>query len=99
MGFYRQQVETALDEMRRVLKPDGVFHFVEHGYAPDEGIARWQDRLEPLSKRMLGGCRPNRRISKSIEHAGFAFEQLDTYYAVGAPKPWGYTFEGRARKR
>lgn len=89
---------TALAEVRRVLKPDGVFHFVEHGHAPDAKIARWQERLEPLNKRIAGGCHLTRTISDDIEHAGFVIDKLDNYYAKGAPKPWGYMFEGRARK-
>lgn len=89
---------TALAEIRRVLKPGGAFHFVEHGHAPDAKIARWQERLEPLNKRLVGGCHLTRTIADDIEHAGFAIEHLDNYYAKGAPKPWGYTFEGRARK-
>lgn len=92
-------VAAALHETRRVLKPDGSFHFVEHGHAPEPGVARWQGRLEPLNKRLLGGCHLTRRIAETIEHAGFTIEHLDTYYAKGAPKPYGYTFEGRARKR
>ncbi|MGZ4736622.1 MAG: class I SAM-dependent methyltransferase [Acidimicrobiia bacterium] len=92
-------VAAALGEMLRVLKPGGTFHFVDHGHAPDPGVARWQARLEPLSTRMLGGCHPGRNISESIERSGFIVEELDTYYVEGAPKPWGYTFEGRARKR
>jgi SAM-dependent methyltransferase len=91
-------VDAALAEARRVLKPDGVFHFVEHGHSPDERVERWQARLEPLNKRIFGGCHLTRRIAETIERAGFAFERLETYYAKGAPKPWGYMFEGRARK-
>jgi ubiquinone/menaquinone biosynthesis C-methylase UbiE len=90
---------AALEELRRILKPDGAFHFVEHGHSPDAGVARWQGRLEPLNKRVFGGCHLTRRIPESIERAGFAVEHLVTYYAKGAPKPFGYTFEGRARKR
>ena len=90
---------NALEEIRRVLKPDGSFHFVEHGHAPDERVAEWQRRLEPLNKRLAGGCHLTRRISESIEEAGFTLDQLDTYYFKGEPKPFGYTFEGRAAKR
>ena len=91
-------LDAALGEVRRVLKPGGSLHFVEHGHAPDEKVARWQARFEPLNKRVLGGCHLTRRISDSIERAGFAIEQLDTYYAKGDPKPFGYTYEGHALK-
>ncbi len=89
----------ALDELRRVLKPGGVLHFVEHGHAPDEGVFRWQQRLEPLNKRLAGGCHLTRPIPDAVERAGFEIETLDSYYFKGEPKPFGYTFEGRARRR
>ncbi len=89
---------AALGEIRRVLKPGGTFHFVEHGHTPDANIARWQDCLDPLEVRMAGGCHLTRKIADDIENAGFVVKELDNYYAKGAPKPWGYTFEGRAYK-
>jgi ubiquinone/menaquinone biosynthesis C-methylase UbiE len=89
-------LETALGEIRRVLKPGGSFHFVEHGHAPDEQVARWQERLEPINKRLAGGCHLTRRITDDIAKAGFTIEQVDTYYFKGEPKPMGYTYEGRA---
>ena len=91
-------LQGVLAEMRRVLKPGGAFHFVEHGHAPDESVARWQERLEPLNKRLAGGCHLTRRIPESIEKAGFTLDQLDTYYFKGEPKVFGHTFEGRAKK-
>ncbi len=91
-------LEKALEEMRRVLKPGGTFHFVEHGHAPDAKTARWQRRLEPLNKKIAGGCHLTRPISEFIEKAGFRIEHLDTYYLDGEPRPFGYTFEGRAVK-
>ena len=90
---------AALGEIRRVLKPGGVLHFVEHGRAPDPKVQRWQRRIEPLNKRLAGGCHLTRPISNLIQGAGFEIEELDTYYFVGEPKPFGYTFEGRAVKR
>lgn len=89
-------LEIALEELRRVLKPGGTLHFVEHGHAPDESVARWQARLEPLNKRLAGGCHITRRIPDALEHAGFAIEHLESYYFEGEPKPFGYTYEGRA---
>jgi ubiquinone/menaquinone biosynthesis C-methylase UbiE len=91
-------MDAALQELFRVLKPGGVFHFVEHGRSPDDAVRRWQHRIEPVQKRIGGGCHLTRRISERIEEAGFQMERLETYYFEGEPKPFGYTFEGRAIK-
>ena len=88
----------ALQEMQRVLKPQGTFHFVEHGCAPDAKTIRWQRRFELLNKKFAGGCHLTRRIPEFIENAGFRIEHLDTYYFKGEPRPFGFTFEGRAVK-
>jgi ubiquinone/menaquinone biosynthesis C-methylase UbiE len=90
---------VALEEMRRVLKPGGTVHFVEHGHAPDETVERWQHRIEPVNKRLAGGCHLTRRIPEDIEQAGLAIDELETYYFPGEPKVFGHTFEGRAVKR
>lgn len=90
---------SALAEVRRVLKPGGKLHFVEHGHAPHEAVARWQRRMEPLNKRLAGGCHLTRNIADELVTAGFEIEQLDTYYLAGEPKPMGYTYEGRAISR
>lgn len=92
-------LDAALAEMRRVLKPGGALHFVEHGHAPEASVARWQQRLEPLNRRLAGGCHLTRRIPDTITDAGFTIDQLDTYYFKGEPKVFGYTFEGRATKK
>lgn len=89
-------IAAALGEIRRVLKPGGALHFVEHGHAPDQRVHRWQLRIEPLNKRLAGGCHLTRKIPDLIEQAGFSIERLDRYYFKGEPKPFGYTFEGRA---
>src|SRR4051812_5964487 len=79
-------LDAALHELRRVLKPGGTLHFVEHGLAPDEGVRRWQHRLEPLQKRLFGGCHLTRPIADLIRDAGFTIAELDTYYEKGSPK-------------
>jgi ubiquinone/menaquinone biosynthesis C-methylase UbiE len=91
-------ITGAMREIRRVLRRGGTFHFVEHGHAPDPKVARWQARLEPLNKRLAGGCHLTRHIPEIIEQAGFVIEQLDTYYFKGEAKPFAYTFEGLASK-
>lgn len=77
---------AALREVRRVLRPGGRFHFLEHGLAPDEGVQRWQRRLEPVQKRMAGGCHLTRRIADLVTSAGFELEEVDVFYEDGAPK-------------
>jgi ubiquinone/menaquinone biosynthesis C-methylase UbiE len=76
----------ALQEVRRVLKPGGTFHFVEHGLAPDEKVQRLQHRLEPLEKRIFGGCHLTRQIAEMITGAGFTIVEQDVFYEDGAPK-------------
>jgi ubiquinone/menaquinone biosynthesis C-methylase UbiE len=91
-------VDAALAEVHRVLKPGGTFHFVEHGRAPDAGVSRWQDRIEPPWKRIAGGCHVTRQIPELVERAGFRLDGLEAYYISGEPKVFGYTFEGAATK-
>lgn len=79
-------VATALSEIRRVLKPGGSFHFVEHGLAPDEKVQRLQHRLEPVQKRVFGGCHLTRRIPELLTDAGFTIADVDVFYEEGAPK-------------
>jgi ubiquinone/menaquinone biosynthesis C-methylase UbiE len=79
-------VEGALRELRRVLKPGGELHFLEHGLAPDENVCRWQHRLEPVQKRIAGGCHLTRPIEALLRDAGFVINSMDTYYEKGAPR-------------
>ena len=62
---------TALHGMRRVLKPGGRLLFCEHGVAPDEGVRRWQHRLNPAWRKIAGGCSMTRDIPSLIERGGF----------------------------
>jgi ubiquinone/menaquinone biosynthesis C-methylase UbiE len=82
-------VEAALGEVRRVLRPGGTLHFVEHGLAPDESVARWQHRLEPVQKRVFGGCHLTRPIVDLMVGAGFKVKEVETFYEEGAPKVIG----------
>jgi ubiquinone/menaquinone biosynthesis C-methylase UbiE len=71
--------EAALDEVRRVLRPGGRLLFIEHVRAAGSA-ARWQDRLEPLWRRLLAGCHPNRDTVAAIEEAGFEIETFESFY-------------------
>jgi SAM-dependent methyltransferase len=79
-------VAAALREIRRVIKPGGRLHFLEHGLAPDERVRRWQRRLDPLQQRVAGGCHFTRPIVELLTTAGFTIDELDVFYEKGAPK-------------
>ena len=89
-------VNRALSEMRRVLKPNGRLLFVEHGLSPDDKVRRWQNRLNPIWRRVAGGCNLNRPVTHLIEVAGFRIEHVDTGYMKG-PRPMTFMYEGYAR--
>ena len=87
-----------LTEIRRVLRPGGVLHFLEHGVAPLAKVERWQWRLDPFQQCLAGGCRLTRDPVLIIEQSGFDVEVLEQCFASG-PNPWTYFTLGRATKR
>jgi SAM-dependent methyltransferase len=90
-------LQAALSELRRVIKPGGDLHFLEHGRSPDAGVAKWQDRLDPLQQRLAGGCHLNRALPDQVRDAGFCLYTLDAYYTPG-PKFASYFFECCAKR-
>ena len=86
----------ALKEMRRVLKPGGKLHFLEHGLSPETKVAKWQDRLNPVQKLVSGGCQLNLKIDDLLREAGFEIEAIDNFYMKG-PKIGSYMYQGVGR--
>lgn len=91
---------AALQEVRRVLRPGGRLHVLEHGLAPEPGVQRWQRRLEPLQRRLAGGCHLTREVPALLISAGFRLEELEEAYLLGVAgvgRPWGYGYRAVAR--
>lgn len=89
------QALRALQEMKRVLKSGGQVLFCEHGAAPDPKVLKWQNRINPLWKRLGGGCHLNRRIPELFREAGFHLPDLQTMYIPGW-KPACFNYWGKA---
>jgi ubiquinone/menaquinone biosynthesis C-methylase UbiE len=88
-------VHTALDEIKRVLKPTGKLIFCEHGRAPDSSVEPWQNRLNPIWKTFAGGCNLNRPIPELLEQSGFKSTDMKTMYLPGW-KPASFNYWGTA---
>lgn len=86
----------ALEQMRRVLKPGGVLLFSEHGEAPDPAVQKWQNRINPIWKKIGGGCNINRPIDKMIQTSGFKMDDLFTLYLPSTPRMFGFNYWGQA---
>ena len=88
---------TALAEVRRVLRPGGELHFVEHGLAPEAGVQRWQHRITPLWSRAAGGCHLDRPIQDQLVDAGFEVREIERFYGTG-PKAFAFFYLGQATR-
>lgn len=88
---------SALAEVKRVLKPGGLVLFSEHGLSPDQGVAKWQKRVERFWKPLAGGCRLTRDAKAMLHDSGFVLEDVDTMYLPSTPKIAGYVTWGTAR--
>jgi SAM-dependent methyltransferase len=90
-------VSRALLEIRRVLRPGGTLHFLEHGRSDDPRVVVWQDRLTPLQKLVFGGCHLNRAVDHLVDDAGFEMVRLDRFLMKG-PKTVGSMYAGVAAR-
>jgi ubiquinone/menaquinone biosynthesis C-methylase UbiE len=89
---------TALREVRRVIKPDGVFLFLEHGRSNDAKVAAWQDRLNPIQNIIGSGCNLNRKIDQIIAQTGLKIITLDRFQMQSVPRLGGEMYRGTATR-
>lgn len=91
--------QRALGQMRRVLRPGGQLLFCEHGSAPDARVRCWQARINPVWRRLAGGCNLNRAIPQLITDTGFAIDRMDSGYLPKTPRFAGFNYWGAAHPR
>ena len=90
-------VQRSLTEIKRVLNREGKLLFCEHGLAPDKNVQKWQNKLNPIWKKCLGGCNLNRNIPELVLKSGFSFESISEMYIPSTPKFIGYNYWGTAK--
>ena len=88
----------ALGEMRRLLKPGAKLLFCEHGKAPDAAIQKWQNRVDPVWKKIAGGCHTGRDIPALLARAGLQIEEMQQDYIPG-PRILSYNYWGKAGRK
>ena len=93
-----KEINLALKEIFRVLKPGGKYYFLEHGLADNPKTQKWQHRLNPLQNIWADGCNLNRDMKTLITNAGLKIIDLKNYYMKRDPKIVGYMYEGIAVK-
>ena len=94
-----KNVSAALAEIRRVLKPEGQYVFLEHGRSRDARVAKRQDYFNPIQKIIACGCNVNRPIDRLVENAGLEIAKLERYWMPGSPRMTGEMYRGVAQKR
>jgi len=88
---------AALAEMHRVLKPGGLYLFIEHGRSRTESTIRWQDRLNPTWSKLTDGCNINRPVDELVEQSGFELSSLDEFKGKG-PRLISHLYRGIAKR-
>ena len=88
---------AALAEMHRVLKPGGLYLFIEHGRSRTESTIRWQDRLNPTWSKLTDGCNINRPVDELVERSGFELSSLDEFKGKG-PRLISHLYRGIAKR-
>ncbi len=92
------EVDRALAEIYRVLKPGGQFLFLEHGLSPEPSVQKWQRRLNRLQRLLADNCHLDRNIRQLVGSQPYPSVEIDELYVEKTPKTHGYVSAGTATK-
>jgi SAM-dependent methyltransferase len=90
------EVEQALSEVYRVLRPRGRFIFLEHGLSEDSGVRVWQRRLNPIQRRLGDGCRLDLDVEAVVRGQPFADVRIERFVMECTPRTHGTMYRGAA---
>jgi ubiquinone/menaquinone biosynthesis C-methylase UbiE len=93
-----EEVERALVEVYRVLRPGGQFLFLEHGLNPDPKVQKWQRRLNWLQQQLADNCHLDRNVRELVTAQPFAGVEASEFYLEKGPRTHSYVYQGVARK-
>ena len=92
------QVDRALAEFRRVLRPGGKFLFLEHGLSREPGVQKWQNRLNGVQRFLGDNCHLNRDIRELVGSQPFDSHDIEEFYMEKVPRTHGYVYFGSATR-
>lgn len=93
-----EDVQRAIAEVHRVLRPGGRFLFLEHGLSPDKRVQKWQRRLNWLERKLADNCHLDRPIRELVEAAAFESIEVREFYLARTPRTHGYMYRGVAKR-
>jgi len=91
-------VNRAIGEVHRVLRPGGRFLFLEHGLSPDPKVQKWQHRLNWLQQHLADNCHLDRNMRVRISSQPFSDVEAAEFYLEKGPRTHGYMYQGVATK-
>lgn len=92
------KVQSAVEELFRVLRPGGSFLFLEHGLSPDPNVQKWQNRLNGLQRRLAGNCHLNRDIRAIVSASPFSTVEVTEFELEKTPSTHSHAYQGVATK-